>query len=125
MGYFDAGYLGCQLDDTDFCMKVRRAGWKIVCQPPAKIVHDFHSNYKYTYRRKYLESHNAVLFLRKYGHTTQWAKYLFFALGGLPYAFLRRAFRGNVGGVIGKAQGLLDTLARREDRARQVFLSPD
>jgi GT2 family glycosyltransferase len=125
VGYFDAGYLGCQLDDTDFCMKVRRAGWKIVCQPRAKIVHDFHFNHKYTYRRKYLESHNAVLFLRKYGHASQWATYLFFAIAGLPYAFLRQACRGNVGGVIGKAQGLFDALARREERARQVFLSAD
>jgi GT2 family glycosyltransferase len=124
-GYFDAGYLGCQLDDTDFCMRVRRAGWKIVCNPRAKILHDFHFNHRYTYRRKYLESHNAVLFLRKYGRSIDWAKYLFFAIGGLPYAFIRESFQGNLGGVFGKAQGLLDALLGREHRALQVFQSRD
>jgi GT2 family glycosyltransferase len=124
-GYFDAGYLGCQLDDTDFCMKVRRAGWKILCNPRAKIAHDFYFNHRYSYRRKYLESHNAVLFLRKYGRSTDWAKYLFFALGGLPYAFGREMFQGNLGGVLGKAQGLFDALLKREQRAMQVFLSRD
>jgi GT2 family glycosyltransferase len=124
-GYFDAGYLGCQLDDTDFCMKVHRAGWKIVCNPRAKIFHDFYFNHRYSYRRKYLESHNAVLFLRKYGRSIDWAKYLFFAIGGLPYAFIREIFQGNLGGVFGKAQGLLDALSGREHRAVQVFLSRD
>ena len=124
-GYFDAGYLGCQLDDTDFCMKVHRAGWKIICNPGAKILHDFYFNHRYTYRRKYLESHNAVLFLRKYGRFTDWAKYLFFAIGGLLYAFIRESFQGNLGGVFGKAQGLLDALLGREHRAVQVFLSRD
>jgi GT2 family glycosyltransferase len=125
VGQFDAGYLGCQLDDTDFCMKVRRAGWKIVCNPRARILHDFHFNHKYTYRRKYLESHNAVLFLRKYGRATDWARFLFFAIGGLPYAFAREAFTGNLHGVFGKARGLLDALLRREQRALRVFQSSD
>lgn len=124
-GYFDAGYLGCQLDDTDFCMKVRRAGWTILCNPRAKILHDFHFNHKYTYRRKYLESHNAVLFLRKYGNAGDWARYLFFALGGIPYAFMREAFGGNLGGVHGKAQGIFDALTNRRERAMRVFLSSD
>jgi GT2 family glycosyltransferase len=125
VGLFDAGYLGCQLDDTDFCMKVRRAGWKIVCNPRAQILHDFHFNHRYTYRRKYLESHNAVLFLRKYGRSSDWLSYLFFAIVGLPYALVRQGFRGNVGGVLGKAQGLLDALLRREQRAVRVFQSRD
>lgn len=124
-GYFDASYLGSGLDDTDFCMKARRSGWKIVCNPRAKILHDFHFNHKYTYRRKYLESHNAVVFLHKYGSASNWAKYLFFAIGGLPYAFVREAFRGNLGGVSGKARGIFDTLAGRHEKAMQVFRSRD
>jgi hypothetical protein len=81
--------------------------------------------HKYNYRRKYLESRNAVLFLRKYGRSIDWAKYLFFAIGGLPYAFIREALRGNLGGVYGKAQGLFDALMRRDDRAIRVFRSAD
>ena len=124
-GYFDGGYLGCQLDDTDFSMKTRMAGWKIVCNPRAKILHDFHFNHKYTFRRKYLESHNSVVFLRKYGRPLNWAKYLFFAVGGICYASIREGLRGNFGGVMGKVCGLVDALAKREQRAMQVFLSHD
>jgi hypothetical protein len=64
VGMFDGGYLGCQLDDTDFCMKVRAAGYRVYCNPRAKILHDFDYQHKYTFRRKYLEAHNAVLFVK-------------------------------------------------------------
>jgi GT2 family glycosyltransferase len=125
VGYFDGGYLGYGLEDTDFCVRVRHAGWKLLCNPRAKAFHNFHVTHKYNYRRKYLESRNAVLFLRKYGRLIDWAKYLFFALAGLPYAFIREASRGNLGGVYGKAQGLFDALIRRDERAMRVFLSSD
>jgi GT2 family glycosyltransferase len=125
VGYFDAGYLGYGLEDTDFCMRVRLAGWLVVCNPRAKILHDFHINHHYTYHRKYCESRNAVLFLRKYGRPTDWAKFLFFALISLPYVFVREAFRHNIGGALGKAQGLFDALAGRENKAVRVSLSHD
>jgi GT2 family glycosyltransferase len=125
VGYFDEGYIGYGLEDTDFCVRVRRAGWKLLCNPRAKTFHDFQLTHKYNYRRKYLESRNAVCFLRKYGRSIDWAKYLFFSIGGLPYAFVREAFRGNLGGVVGKAQGLFDSIMRRDDRAIEVFQSRD
>jgi GT2 family glycosyltransferase len=125
VGYFDSGYIGYGLEDTDFCVRVRQAGWRLFCNPRAKTLHDFHLTHKYDYRRKYLESRNAVFFLRKYGRPIDWAKYLFFSIGGLPYAFIREASRGNLKGVYGKAQGLFDALIRREDRAIRVFRSTD
>jgi GT2 family glycosyltransferase len=125
VGYFDDGYIGYGLEDTDFCVRVRRAGWKLFCNPRAKTLHDFQVTHKYNYRRKYLESRNAVFFLRKYGRFVDWAKYLFFAIAGLPYAFIREALRGNLRGVYGKAQGLFDALMRRDDRAIRVFRSAD
>ena len=125
VGYFDEGYIGYGLEDTDFCTKVRRSGWKVICNPQAKVRHDFRFNHKYTYRRKYLEARNAVFYLRKYGSRSDWAKFIFFSLGGLPYAFVREVLHGNVGGVIGKAQGLFDALVRREGRAVEVFRSQE
>jgi len=125
VGAFDSGYIGYGLEDTDFCTKVRRAGWKIVCDPAAKVRHDFRFNHKYTYRRKYLEARNALFYLRKYGRLVDWAKYLFFSIGGLPYAFIREAFRGNLDGVRGKAEALVDALVRRDERAIEVFRAPD
>jgi GT2 family glycosyltransferase len=125
VGYFDSGYLGYGLEDTDFCVRVRRAGWKLLCNPRGKAFHDFHLTHKYNYRRKYLESRNAVVFLRKYGRSIDWAKYIFFSIGGLPFAFIREAFRGNLRGVHGKAQGLIDSIMGREDRAMEIFQSRD
>jgi GT2 family glycosyltransferase len=125
VGYFDGGYLGYGLEDTDFCVRVRHAGWKLLCNPRAKAFHDFHVTHKYNYRRKYLESRNAVFFLRKYGRSTDWAKYILFSVGGLPYALIRESVRGNIGGVFGKAHGLFDSIMGREARAREVFRSGD
>jgi GT2 family glycosyltransferase len=125
VGYFDDGYIGYGLEDTDFCTKVRLSGWKVVCNPWAKVRHDFRFNHKYTYRRKYLEARNAVFYLHKYGRSIDWAKFLFFSVGGLPYAFLRELLHGNVGGVVGKAQGLFDAMIGRNGRAIEVFRSPE
>ena len=125
VGYFDDSYIGYGLEDTDFCVRVRRAGWRLFCNPRAKTFHAFHATHRYNYRRKYLESRNAILFLRRYGRLADWMKYLFFAVAGLPYAFVREAVRGNLGGVRGKAEGLIDALIGRDGRAVEVFRTPD
>jgi GT2 family glycosyltransferase len=123
IGFFDADYIGYGLEDTDFCVKARRSGWTVMCDPRAKVRHDFQFNHKYTYRRKYLEARNAIIFLRKYGRWMDWGKYLIFAIGGLPYAFVREACHGNAGGVLGKARGLFDALMGSDGRAIEVFRS--
>lgn len=44
LGGFDARYKGGQFEDIDFCWRARKAGWKIVYQPKATLLHFEHGS---------------------------------------------------------------------------------
>jgi len=117
VGFFDSGYTGYWFEDTDFSMRVRQAGFRVVFCPWAKVWHKPHRSIEqFSYRKKYLTARNAIRFMKKYASLTNWIKYLFFALGGLPYAFFRDLFiGGHIEGVLGKARGLYDGLLNRKN----------
>jgi GT2 family glycosyltransferase len=125
LGLLDGGYIGYGYEDTDFGMRVRRAGYKVVCYTPSKVWHrPFSSIGAYSFKKKYLESRNAIRFLRSYGTRTSWLKFAVYAIGGLGYATVREGRRGNIGGVVGKARGLWDGLRGREDLAYRLLGEP-
>ena len=53
---FDERY-DCYSEDSDFCMKVRQAGWHVVYQPHAKGIHDESQSTSPTKERMLLEAH--------------------------------------------------------------------
>ncbi len=123
VGLFDPGYLGYWFEDTDLSVRVMKAGYRIVFNPYAKVWHKPHATLEqFSYRKKYLTARNAIRFMKKYATGRQWIKYLFFAVGGLPYAFVRDLIlRGNGMGAIGKARGLIDGLFRKEEVREPVI----
>jgi len=44
VGGLDEGYVMGQFEDIDFCNKTRRAGWKIIYQPKATLLHYEHGS---------------------------------------------------------------------------------
>lgn len=44
LGGLDKGYVGGQFEDIDFCWTARKAGWKIVYQPKATLLHFEHGS---------------------------------------------------------------------------------
>lgn len=124
VGLLDPNYIGYGFGDTDFSMRVRHAGYKIMFCPMAKVWHKHESsssNRRYTFRKKYLEARNAIRFVTKYGTTKDRAKYAFFVGLGIPYSAVREGLRGNLPGVIGKVCGLLDGLRGRDELALKMF----
>jgi len=123
IGLLDETFIGYGFEDTDFGFRVRRADYRVCACPAAKVWHRPHSNIgSYTFRKKYLESRNAVVFMRRYATFQNWVKYLFFAVFGLPYAFISQGLmKGNVRGVWGKAKGLYDGFFGREDLALEML----
>jgi GT2 family glycosyltransferase len=84
VGYLDERYYAYQ-EDTDFCLRARRAGWKIIYQPEAQIihfgaeggtrVHPYHSAFEW-HRSYYL-------------YYSRWfAKDYFFLFNGLFYGLM-------------------------------------
>lgn len=39
IGYLDAGYFPIYFEEVDFCLQTRRAGWRCVVAPAARVVH--------------------------------------------------------------------------------------
>jgi GT2 family glycosyltransferase len=100
-------------EDTDFCMRVRQAGYRIVYVPEAVMWHKGGATIgSYSPRKKYVEAVNSAYFVRKYGTSTQQVKYIFFAGFGLIYALLVQSLRGNHQAVFAKARGLWDGLLK-------------
>jgi len=123
VGLFDPGYIGYWFEDTDLSMRVKKAGYKILFCPYAKIWHKPHANIEeFSYRKKYLATRNAIRFMKKYATPMNWVKYIFFAVGGIPYAFFRDLIlHGSGMGAIGKARGFIEGLLQKEDAAKNLL----
>jgi GT2 family glycosyltransferase len=125
LGAFDAGFIGYGYEDADFGLRVKAAGYRVVCFTRSKVWHrPFTAIGRYSFRKKYLEARNAIRFLRIHGTPWGWLKFSWYALGGLLYAAVREGFRGNFMGVVGKARGLYDGLRGREDLAWTLLNPP-
>jgi GT2 family glycosyltransferase len=107
LGYLDESFYGYGHEDTDFCFRAARRGYRIVYVPEAVMRHGGTSTMGgYSPRRKYLEAVNSVYFVRKYASPLEKCKYAFYAGFGLIYALAVQGPRGNAKAVVAKAQGI-------------------
>jgi GT2 family glycosyltransferase len=121
-GAVDESFIGYGFEDTDFGMRAKTLGYRVVCCADAKVWHRPHSGIgRYTFKKKDLETRNAVRFIRRYGTSRNWCKYLVYLLAGFVYAFVLEGARGNLGGVVGKIRGFIDGL-RGHDRLAYKLL---
>lgn len=123
VGLFDPGYVGYWFEDTDLSVRVRKAGYKILFCPSAKVWHKPHATVEqFSFRKKYLASRNAIRFMKKHAPLHGWIKYLFFAFGGLPYALIRDVLKGRGSqGAWGKAKGLVDGILNRDGAVEKIL----
>jgi GT2 family glycosyltransferase len=110
---FDAIFDPFGPEDSDFSLRLQRAGYKALYAPQAVayhvVSHTFGKGYTEDYARH--KSRHWFVFLRR--HATPWQKVGFYLIGlpliGLRIAF-REARRGNIGAVRGLFAGALDLL---------------
>ena len=101
-------------EDVDWCLRARRAGWRVVHEPRAVAHHDADPPARPTARRAYFLARNAILLARKHGRPGQRAATLA-ACAALPLlSTVRRVvrreplrpalwvLRGVVDGVLGR-----------------------
>jgi GT2 family glycosyltransferase len=107
LNFLDETFYGYGHEDSDFCLRARQLGYRIVYVPQAVIWHRGSATIgSYSPRKKYLEAVNSVYFVRKHGNAKQRLKYAFFAGFGLIYALLVQSLRGNHQAVFAKARGI-------------------
>ena len=121
-GYFDESYIGYGYEDTEYGLRANKLGFHVVCCADAKVWHKPHSGIgRYSFKKKYLETRNAVRFIKKYGNFWNWSKYLCFVFPGFVYALFREGFQGNMPGVVGKMRGFYDGLRNYDDLAYKLL----
>ncbi len=121
-GVFDESYIGYGYEDTEYGYRANRLGYRVVCCADSKVWHRPHSNIgRYSFRKKYLETRNAIRFIKKYGTFWNWVKYLCYVIPGFGYAFIFEGVKGNLPGVIGKIRGFIDGLRNRDDLAIELL----
>ncbi len=112
VGLFDPGFAGYWFEDTDLSVRVKKAGYRNLFNPFARVWHKPHATVEqFSYRKKYLAARNAVRFMKKHAGPRQWMKYTFFVLAGFPVAAARDLIRhGTLEGVWGKMRGFTEGL---------------
>jgi GT2 family glycosyltransferase len=102
-------------EDTDFCFRVRRAGYKILCSSKAKVWHDVHID-KYDelsrlLSRAFYISRNRLIFIRKHFGLPHFFLFIFVfqPIYMAYYSFFAIAFR-NVSSLVNLWKGMTEGL---------------
>jgi GT2 family glycosyltransferase len=114
IGTLDEAYF-VYLEDADFCLRAREAGFGLLYVPGASMEHPggWSTGGGYSPGRKYLTAHGAVRFLKRHGTWSLWASWVVFDVVLWPLLFLSAGVRGRGRAAWAKARGTLDGLLGR------------
>ncbi|MEW6741200.1 MAG: glycosyltransferase family 2 protein [Planctomycetota bacterium] len=109
VGFFDPLYF-CYMEDVDFCVRVKRAGFRIRYVADAVVLHQasLSTGGGYTAYRKYMNAVNSVHFMRRHGSPARWLHFLLADVATLPMALVSGMLRGRGGAALAKGRGLID-----------------
>jgi GT2 family glycosyltransferase len=107
-GLLDEAYF-CYLEDADWGVRMRAAGFRLVAVPRARAWHALSASTGggYSAGRKYMTGVNSVRFLRQHGTAAGWAALFVFDLLLWPLALLRGLATGGTAGAVAKLRGVL------------------
>ncbi len=105
-GYWDPDYyLG--LEDADFCVRLKAAGFSCWYAHRAKLWHMIsHSIGVYKPTRTFHTTRSQGIFLRKHATSFQRLSSLLWFAAAMPIAYVRELFKGNQEAVVQKVRGL-------------------
>lgn len=105
-GFWDPDYyLG--VEDADFCMRLRAAGYSCWYAHKAQLWHMIsHSIGVYKPTRTFHTGRSSAIFLRKHATALQKVRSLSWFVAAMPLAFLRELFKGNHNAVVQKVLGV-------------------
>lgn len=123
IGFLEPDYFA-YMEDVDFCVRAKAAGFGVVSAGELACHHDPSSatGGGYNPRRKYMQGVNSIHFLRRHGGTWQWMRFALFDVLSLPFVWVAGLFRGRHRAVLAKGLGIVHgALGRRvtADRLRE------
>ena len=99
VGYFDTGFYPAYYEDVDLCMRARRANFRLLSVPGAKMWHKVARSHggQGSPQERYLMARNSVRYFRKYVRGWRWLIVGAYRLGSALKTTLRlmRARRGD------------------------------
>ena len=114
------------VEDADWCMRAKRAGWECWYAHRARLWHMVSpTTGGYTAGRTYRTGRSTAIFVRRYAGAAGWASYLLWSALALPAALARELPRRNAGAVLAKYRGMLDGLRAPLPPSPGATRSPD
>jgi GT2 family glycosyltransferase len=106
-GFWDPIFQLC-FEDADFCVRVRRVGFRCLYAHRARLWHKVSSSTGgYQPGKTFHSARSTALFIRRYANPWQRGKALLLIAAALPLAYLRELLHGNQAAVTAKARGYL------------------
>jgi len=125
VGLLDAEFFAYH-EDLDWCVRARRAGYRVAYVPAAIVYHRMHASTGgggYLSPITYLSARNAILFVRKNASWMQRLTYAFYLSGNLLKEAVFRGRRRELAGFMLRLRGLRDGLLRRPVPLREIGLN--
>lgn len=132
VGLFDESYF-CYWDETDYCFRVREAGYKVIYIPEAKIWHKAPLKLRIWDRTPmgaktsglyyYYMARNNFKFMRKHATQTQYRSFLFYFFG-YHFWFMTAVcllYHRDVGRLFGFYRGVKDGLLNSNSSAKHYI----
>jgi len=109
-GLLDEAFIMCY-EDLDFCLRVKRAGWRLVYVPQAKMWHKvLASAQSDPPLRRYQRSRDSIRFFKKHTRKPLWPFIIVYRLGSAMRVFASEALAGNWDKARAHVRGLYDGL---------------
>jgi hypothetical protein len=124
VGLLDADFFAYH-EDLDWCIRARRAGYRVAYVPSAVVYHRMHASTGgggYQSPINYLSARNSVLFVRKNARWHEQMKFAFYLSGHLLKESIRSYRCGQFDGFRLRLRGLRDGFLRRPVPLRELGL---
>ncbi len=110
IGLFDTGFHPAYYEDVDLCMRARRAGFRLLLAPQAKLWHRVarSSGGSGSPQERYLMARHSVRYFRKYIHGWRWLIVVPYRLGSAVKTTLRLARQKRRASIAAYWRGLRD-----------------
>ena len=99
-------YVG--IEDADWCMRMKKAGWRCAYAHRAVIWHKVSPTLGgYKPGRTFQTGKGSAIFVRRHANFWQWCTFLLFLALAIPAAFLRELPKGNQAAAVAKLKGVI------------------
>ncbi len=114
IGLLDQNFIEYFTEDTDWCLRAKKKGYKVVYVPRSKIWHHVVRKTSVNERYWYLQGRNMMWLMRKHAHWYHWVGFSFFLIFGSMKVIFREGKAGNLKQLFKMAKGTLDAFKIRK-----------